>query len=444
MFRVGLAPAFFNLGETHRLVAVARRLRELGCEVVFFSHGGCYEWLAARSGFSVVRLDPIYPDELVELAMELEKSPNPAFLLVNLFRLWRRAPKLEKLVVESIEGEIEALRSHGVDCVVVASALTMVIAARSLRLPVFSVVPGTMVPAYFEQGLGGWPDQLMNPLVALLPKRARDKLFQLLVLHLLPRTGLHTLNKLARRFNARPFRSVFEAYLGDIPLVADTPEYLGVKPTPELPAENFVGPFPPPRPPDSPGDPIQDAILNHLREDFSVLVSMGSSGRPELVLGAALQLARRGYNVVAVCTSIIPLREPVVRLDKLLLARWVPDIMEAYGAAGILVIHGGENTVHAAAYSGRPVVGVPMQAEQQYNLEALVRHGVGVMLPLRRLTPEKLAEAVERVAANYTRYLKAAKKLAARMPPPEGDKNAAKRILEILGKENPGRTPFRA
>ena len=64
--RVGFFPAFFNLGETQRLVRIAKCFKELGGEAVFFSHGGEYEWLAEEAGFEVIRVEPIYSEQEIK------------------------------------------------------------------------------------------------------------------------------------------------------------------------------------------------------------------------------------------------------------------------------------------------------------------------------------------------------------------------------------------
>jgi UDP:flavonoid glycosyltransferase YjiC (YdhE family) len=46
-------PHFYYLSEVSRLVEMGQALRRLGQEVVFFSHGGGYEYVAREAGFEV-------------------------------------------------------------------------------------------------------------------------------------------------------------------------------------------------------------------------------------------------------------------------------------------------------------------------------------------------------------------------------------------------------
>ncbi len=43
---IGFFPGFFDIGETYPLIKIAKCYQELGGEVIIFSHGGDYEYLA--------------------------------------------------------------------------------------------------------------------------------------------------------------------------------------------------------------------------------------------------------------------------------------------------------------------------------------------------------------------------------------------------------------
>lgn len=73
-----------------------------------------------------------------------------------------------------------------------------------------------------------------------------------------------------------------------------------------------------------------------------------------------------------------------------------------------------------------------MQAEQHLNLDNLVRHGVALRLSKTFFKEKNLLNAIEEIFANYDKYLNNAQALAQKLPKPEGDKNAARRVVEIL------------
>lgn len=61
---------------------------------------------------------------------------------------------------------------------------------------------------------------------------------------------------------------------------------------------------------------------------------------------------------------------------------------------GAVVTHGGLNTVLDALAAGVPLVVVPLAFEQGAIAARVARSGAGIVVPLRRLTPETLAEAL--------------------------------------------------
>jgi len=81
----------------------------------------------------------------------------------------------------------------------------------------------------------------------------------------------------------------------------------------------------------------------------------------------------------------------------------------------------GQNTVHAAAYSGKLVIGISMQFEQQLNLEALMRYGVGMIVSKKYFSEKKLVKTVKTIFNNYGKFLKHAQKLAEILPKPRGE-----------------------
>jgi hypothetical protein len=63
------------------------------------------------------------------------------------------------------------------------------------------------------------------------------------------------------------------------------------------------------------------------------------------------------------------------------------------------VLHAGQGTVYTAAYAGRPVIGIPMQFEQQYNIDMLVRHGSAIRLSKNQFHDHDLQAAIDTCSA---------------------------------------------
>jgi UDP:flavonoid glycosyltransferase YjiC (YdhE family) len=63
----------------------------------------------------------------------------------------------------------------------------------------------------------------------------------------------------------------------------------------------------------------------------------------------------------------------------------------------LAIVHGGQGSVQSAISAGVPLIGFPLQPEQNFNLRQVERHGGGCCLSLRSLKREKLRSAVDRV-----------------------------------------------
>jgi UDP:flavonoid glycosyltransferase YjiC (YdhE family) len=162
---------------------------------------------------------------------------------------------------------------------------------------------------------------------------------------------------------------------------------------------------------------------------------MGSSGDKPLFLKILQTLNKTPYKVIVAYANILKENE-IPRLNaNILLKKFVPSISQLHVMVDLNIIHGGQGTVYTAAYGGKPVIGFPMQFEQHLNLEKIVGHGAGLMLSKKYFKEETLLKAINKIFDNYDQYLRNAQLLAKKLPKPEGDKNAARRIVEIVTKQ---------
>lgn len=61
------------------------------------------------------------------------------------------------------------------------------------------------------------------------------------------------------------------------------------------------------------------------------------------------------------------------------------------------VTHGGTNGLYEAVYHAVPLVGIPLFADQSYNLGSLSSRGAAVVLNFNQLTVDELTEALNTV-----------------------------------------------
>jgi UDP:flavonoid glycosyltransferase YjiC (YdhE family) len=137
------------------------------------------------------------------------------------------------------------------------------------------------------------------------------------------------------------------------------------------------------------------------------------------------------YSVIAVVGNIVAKDELPSLSEKIVVRQFVPSIDQIHRMVDLSIIHGGQGTVYAAAYAGKPVIGFPMQFEQHLNLEKLVGHGMGLMLSRWHFSDQDLQKAIQTIFSNYSHYLDKAQKLAQILPSPQGDVRTADRIIQL-------------
>jgi UDP:flavonoid glycosyltransferase YjiC (YdhE family) len=409
---VGFFPFFANLAESSRLVRIAERFRELGGQAVLFSHGGEYEALARDAAFDVHPVDPIYTGEQVRELMkfdQLEKLGDPF---------------PDDWLVEHVISEERAYADRDVCLVVTGFNVPCVLSARKAGIPLVYIIPGTALPAYFRAGLATFPDTFENAFMRLLPQRLKDYIANRVALR--SRVGVGAFNRVAERFDLPRIPNSLSLWTGDYTLASDLREALDIPAEHDLPEQDYIGPLLA-----NLDIPLEEEVKAHLdRPGRSIYFAMGSSGTKEFYLRALAALARSGHSIVAAYTTILDESELPSLGPNVLLRKFVPaEIVNR--SVDLAVLHGGQGTFYTAAYSGRPVVGIPMQPEQQYNIDILVRNGSAIRLSKRNFREEDLLGAVERILAGYGSYRARAEALAQRLPLVDGALKGAERIRAI-------------
>ncbi len=408
----GFFPFFANLAETSRLVRIAEKYRELGGKAVFFSHGGGYEYLATEAGFEIFRVEPLYsPEEIDELWKydRLEKFGDPFSVS------W---------LTEHVLKEEQAYADCGVSMVVTGFNIPCSLSARKAGLPLVWIIPGTALPAYYQAGLATYPDTFENRMTKWLPARWKDWATNWYMLR--TRMGTRSLNRVARKWNLPTFSNPLEMWIGEYTLVSDLQEALNIPPPYDYPKENYIGPLL-----GNLNIPLEKEVADHLaRPGPSLYFSMGSSGNKDIYRQVLSALARTRYNVVAVYTTILAENELPSVGGNILLKKFVPA-ETVNKMVDMAVLHGGQGTFYTAAYSGRPVVGIPMQFEQQYNIDILVRNGSAIRISKRNFQERNLMRAIETIGKHYERYRNSAEELAERLPVVDGAERGSRRLKEI-------------
>jgi len=413
---IGFFPGFFDIGETYHLIKIARCYHEQGGEVVIFSHGGDYEYLAKDHGFEIIRMDPI------------ARGPDVTQYFMN---------HSDEDIINLIRGQVSIYQKSGIKVLVQTSSyLDCLLTPYVVEVPLISIISGTLAPPYYKENIATYPEIFENYLKKLVPQQIKNRINNWYTLtHKGPITK--KFNRIAKKIDiSKRFNCFHDIILGDYTLFCDDIEFLGIKPTNEYPSENFIGPI------------LSDEFFNSMvpKEDHeiekhlkrpgkSILLTMGSSKiMKEIFLEILYTLNETNFNVIATYMDMLTENEAEKLNDNILLKKFIPNITAIHPKVDLAIIHGGRGTIYNAAYSGKPAIGIPLNGEQQYNIESLTRHGAALKVSKTFFKKENLFKAIEEILEKYDTYLKNAQTLANKLSKPKGDKKAVQRIIEITTK----------
>ena len=360
--RVGFFPCFTGLGEGFPSVKIAKRYIEFGGEVVFFSHGGEYEYMAEEIGCDVIRIEPIASGGTITKYF-LQKSAQ------ELADIVKNEAKLLK------ESDIKALVQSNV-------YFDAVLAPRLAKIPLITLVSGVGTPPFYEANMASFPDDLENLFTRFIPQSLKNRVFNWISLNsknIIPKKFNQIAKKLGLNIN---FKRTIDMIPGDHTFVCDDMDFLGLNPTRDFPAENYIGPILPYDIDAIKTNPLDVEIENHFkRPGKSILLTMGSSIIMKKIFLRILKILNQSdYNVVATYTDILKENELPQLGENIILKKFIPNINSLFSKVDLAVIHGGRGTVHTVAYAGKPVIGIPVKDELQWNFDNLVRHNMALRL----------------------------------------------------------------
>jgi len=419
---IGFFPLFYNLAESGLAVIIAKRYKELGGKAIFFSHGGKYEYLAKEIGCKVVRAKPIYTEQFIEHLWKCSRMDE------------LRPPFSKKVLLEHVEAEMDAYKKAGVKMIVTTNNFPCSISARAAQIPLISVTPIAM--GKFTK----YPDDAEFFFTRFIPHSWKLKILNWYVFR--AKSWARPFEKVAKKYPYIPSpKLTSDINKGDYNFFLDFIEFLHLERSDISTNDYYIGPifldelFAKSFSEKSPMKETND-IKRHLQKPGkSIMVSLGSSGTKELFLKILETLNETDYKVIAVYTSILNEDELPKLNDNILLKNFVPSLKTVNQSVDLAILHGGHGTVYTAAYSGKPVIGFPMQFEQHLNLEMLVKHGTAIIASRKYFKEKNLLKNISMIFDNYNEYLKNAQKLSNSLPKSQGDKNAVKILLKILERD---------
>jgi UDP:flavonoid glycosyltransferase YjiC (YdhE family) len=402
------------------MIAIYRSLEETGVPVLMATHGGTFEFVLEREGIPYETLEPRMSKE--ECHHFVERVIDP------------RIPAYNRDTLEAlVQSEMQFFKQRDASAVLIGFTLSAVLSARGAGLPLVVTHLGSFVPPVLERGMFAFAEFFDGPISGLLPRAWVDGAAGWVFQRVRWQTPLF--NAVADKLRIERVRSTLDVLMGDLTLVTDVPEILGI---PEDELEDW-------RPSDTRflrptarlkyagaifarlfGDVPEDVSDFLQTEKPKVFVTLSSSRR-EYVERVVATLAR--LDVRAVVTATVH-QGSLGKSDNILIKDFLPS-HRVMPMCDLAIIHGGQGSVQTAISAGVPLIGFPLQPEQNFNLRQVERHGGGYCLSLRSLKRGKLRGAVDCVARDAS-YRTAMARLQAWQAARDGPLEVACAIRSLL------------
>ena len=282
------AVAGYNLAETGRMIEIARAARN-HFNVLFASYGGQFEELIDGEGFRLERMEPrLTQERLARLRVVLSGGTLNTVGYLSAKELAVRVPN-----------EIVFFKDIEPAAVLTGWCLSVTMSTRAAGVPFVNVLHSTSVREYYEAGLQSWPDRSDFRCVRWLfgnDEERMNRWMSRLVLKLAAPARAY--NAVGRKYGLPKFKNFIDLIEGDHTLLADIPEWVGLREV--RPCLHYIGPLPA-----RIDRPIPDEVASMPRDKPIVYFAMGSSGKPELVKAIIEGFQGKPYRVIAPVASLV-------------------------------------------------------------------------------------------------------------------------------------------
>lgn len=423
--RIVCFPHFYYLSEASRLAEIARALRDRGQEALFFSHGGPYENVARDAGFEVISIEPQMSPERAQQYMRFNRGEGVKSMRDSFF--------VYEELKAYVSKEAGALKDARADAVLIGWNLPSYLSVQLAGIPIIVQQPGPFTAPFFDRRMGVF----VPSLVGWLRHLPMDWFMNWFAPRM--RFWIHPFNQLASELGLPQYKSTLDFVAGDLTLVMDTPEILGISPE-EL--EDYQPRHPKffHRPPryryggpcfaKLPGD-VPEAVRRHFDTPRTKLYcAMGVSGSPEVLQSVVEIVGDLDLQAVVLTTTILPDRVHGGSKRVMTIPHAPAHLLNPL--ADIAITHGGAGTIQTAIHSGTPLVGIPAQMEQAGNISLVARQGAGLLLTRLDLNRAKLSAALEQLVEEQS-YRDSMQRLKRMQDPIDGAAKAADEIVGFLG-----------
>ncbi|MBC6462451.1 glycosyltransferase [Actinomadura sp. HBU206391] len=420
-----LLPNCCFLSETSRMLEVYRALRARGAEVRVATHGGPYARVLtdARVAYDLIG-EGMGPERCASFVRSVPGigSPDQSMWAYEEMR-------------DYVQAEVAYFRTHGVRAAVTGWTLTALLSTRVAGIPLVTEHAGSFLPPVFERGLLPAPSRPVGlPLERWLPRPVRRWMVNKGAAGLTLYTG--DFNRLAHELGVEGVPSFPALLLGDLTLVTDIPEVLGVSQddvdswTPRDPSRyragtrlRYTGPLYARLP-----LPVPERVERFLTGRDPIVYVAVTSSEPELVrriVGSLTPLDAR-ILVAATVHELGDLENQQVMVEPLLPNHLIMPRVDLAVAAG------GQGSVQTALASGVPLIGVPLQPEQDANVAFAERAGAARLVPIAAAGTRRMTKIASAVLADE-HYRHNARRLQGLFAAVDGAGTAAEAVLDLIG-----------
>jgi len=383
--------AFFsyghNLGDFTRALETAKGMKRSGMDVKFFNHGGIHNHMIAKAGIEELDLYPELTWEQHQIIMDINRYK---------VKVGTPLPVSTDQWIKMAEADLEALEDYKPDGVYAGLNLSCMISVPYAKLPMVTQVPTVNCPAFIEKEMYNMPNTMERNFLMqrVVPDFIKRKLMKKVLLGDSAKASLTTFNEARKHFGLKPIYNIVNLVKGDMTLLPDLPILSGLKEEDLTDGYYYSAPI------FSKMDmPIPEEVKKVFnRPGLNIFCSLGSSGYPEtLKLIIKTLKTVEHFNIVCTTTSILEPEELGQNTERFYACKFLPAHL-VNEMADIAVLHGGQGTIQTAAWAGTPVVGIGFQAEQQANIDGLVRAKMAVRIPIFSATPKRILKAVNTVS----------------------------------------------
>jgi len=401
-------PFALLLGSTHPVVAVAKELKEKGYRVIFASSGKFMDY---------VREEGFETEEIIDFDNEWFTSH------VNKGSMgYHDSETLQKFVDE----ELKLIDKYKPDLLLdihrpslkVSSALTGVKKASIVDVVFTKYYAGrkSIPETHWLHFLNR--NKFLKKIGNSIRKPAEDIYFK---------KWAKPYNRLLKSNNLPKLQSLKDTFEGDLTIFMDAKEF-----TPVTAINNanihFVG-------------PVLHTLNTKLPDWYerldpnkkTIFLSMGSSGIlfPK-ILEYLVKMFRGTKDIQVVATTAMNHEIPDMDYpENFFITDYIPADFILKNNCILVITHGGRGSLYHALKYGVPIIGIPHQAEQEWNLERVEEMGLGILLHSKNIDFKALSDAISKIMEDKG-YKKEAEAFAEILKVYNGEKEAAQIIEDFL------------